>query len=133
MTVLSPRSVFFFFNDTATTEIYTLSLHDALPICSDSVYSGAGTFSSTSLSGFVGTSATYVYVCINVTNDTTPEGVDIGNIYFDPQHNGGLLPQSDDRKFGVFSNTSVLVAWKGDGTAWIPCATTCDGGDAANG
>src|SRR5256886_12964891 len=29
-----PRiSSFFFFNDTATTEIYTLSLHDALPIC----------------------------------------------------------------------------------------------------
>src|SRR2546430_7020106 len=26
------RSSFFFFNDTATTEIYTLSLHDALPI-----------------------------------------------------------------------------------------------------
>src|SRR3712207_9554327 len=28
--------LFFFFNDTATTEIYTLSLHDALPICSTS-------------------------------------------------------------------------------------------------
>src|SRR3954463_6967834 len=28
----SPRPSFFFFNDTATTEIYTLSLHDALPI-----------------------------------------------------------------------------------------------------
>src|SRR5256885_17214080 len=27
------HSYFFFFNDTATTEIYTLSLHDALPIC----------------------------------------------------------------------------------------------------
>src|SRR3712207_9230058 len=26
-------SYIFFFNDTATTEIYTLSLHDALPIC----------------------------------------------------------------------------------------------------
>ena len=26
------REFFFFFNDTATTEIYTLSLHDALPI-----------------------------------------------------------------------------------------------------
>src|SRR5574337_2214423 len=26
-------SIVFFFNDTATTEIYTLSLHDALPIC----------------------------------------------------------------------------------------------------
>src|SRR2546422_3194684 len=29
-----PVSFFFFFNDTATTEIYTLSLHDALPIWS---------------------------------------------------------------------------------------------------
>src|SRR2546423_6124852 len=28
----SVHSFFFFFNDTATTEIYTLSLHDALPI-----------------------------------------------------------------------------------------------------
>ena len=35
--------VFFFFNDTATTEIYTLSLHDALPIlcaCFASIISG---------------------------------------------------------------------------------------------
>src|SRR6266496_6788309 len=31
-TLPSPSSLFFFFNDTATTEIYTLSLHDALPI-----------------------------------------------------------------------------------------------------
>src|SRR2546426_9827935 len=30
--VLHSISFFFFFNDTATTEIYTLSLHDALPI-----------------------------------------------------------------------------------------------------
>src|ERR1039457_1129144 len=30
---LSSCFCFFFFNDTATTEIYTLSLHDALPIC----------------------------------------------------------------------------------------------------
>src|SRR5258707_8853177 len=29
------RLLFFFFNDTATTEIYTLSLHDALPISRD--------------------------------------------------------------------------------------------------
>src|SRR2546426_2955596 len=32
----SPSLSFFFFNDTATTEIYTLSLHDALPISSGS-------------------------------------------------------------------------------------------------
>src|SRR5256885_16104700 len=31
-TSLSLTYLFFFFNDTATTEIYTLSLHDALPI-----------------------------------------------------------------------------------------------------
>src|SRR5256885_15840016 len=31
--LLSSFMFFFFFNDTATTEIYTLSLHDALPIC----------------------------------------------------------------------------------------------------
>src|SRR2546430_10421771 len=46
----------FFFNDTATTEIYTLSLHDALPICDrphragdshrNAEASGSGTFDS---------------------------------------------------------------------------------------
>src|SRR2546426_11430112 len=34
MDINSYTSLFFFFNDTATTEIYTLSLHDALPILS---------------------------------------------------------------------------------------------------
>src|SRR5437016_14509804 len=33
---IAPSFFFFFFNDTATTEIYTLSLHDALPISSSS-------------------------------------------------------------------------------------------------
>src|ERR1022692_4222274 len=36
-----PTFIFFFFNDTATTEIYTLSLHDALPI-----YDGDGFWQS---------------------------------------------------------------------------------------
>src|SRR5258705_13462456 len=34
--------IFFFFNDTATTEIYTLSLHDALPIYTNITRSGDG-------------------------------------------------------------------------------------------
>src|SRR5687768_17917671 len=34
------RFVLFFFNDTATTEIYTLSLHDALPILLVSKFAG---------------------------------------------------------------------------------------------
>src|SRR3989442_14107965 len=50
-------SFFFFFNDTATTEIYTLSLHDALPIClaSASVTPVAGVMRTPML--LVGTSA----------------------------------------------------------------------------
>src|SRR2546426_4909635 len=41
-----PFCFFFFFNDTATTEIYTLSLHDALPISSS-----ACQYQSLSISG----------------------------------------------------------------------------------
>src|SRR2546422_11657674 len=40
---LSLLFFFFFFNDTATTEIYTLSLHDALPISSGFARAGAAT------------------------------------------------------------------------------------------
>src|SRR2546426_7814498 len=39
---LSFAIVFFFFNDTATTEIYTLSLHDALPILRKDQIDAAG-------------------------------------------------------------------------------------------
>src|SRR2546427_12999166 len=38
--VLRRLFLFFFFNDTATTEIYTLSLHDALPIWSHAAPAG---------------------------------------------------------------------------------------------
>ena len=38
----------FFFNDTATTEIYTLSLHDALPIYSSFCYSTGFAFDNSS-------------------------------------------------------------------------------------
>src|SRR2546425_8665058 len=43
MHICSDHFFFFFFNDTATTEIYTLSLHDALPIC----FAGPGTVQAT--------------------------------------------------------------------------------------
>src|SRR5690242_21803896 len=45
--VLLLFSLFFFFNDTATTEIYTLSLHDALPISSHSYPARTTTDSAT--------------------------------------------------------------------------------------
>src|SRR5256885_13098793 len=41
--LISLISFFFFFNDTATTEIYTLSLHDALPILDIGAYEGEWT------------------------------------------------------------------------------------------
>src|SRR5579884_164888 len=37
---MEPCVIFFFFKATATTEIYTLSLHDALPICPHRVWVG---------------------------------------------------------------------------------------------
>src|SRR5256885_7008442 len=44
---------FFFFNDTATTEIYTLSLHDALPISSRAHYRGNSSCSGCDLRSMV--------------------------------------------------------------------------------
>src|SRR3712207_7989639 len=46
-------SVFFFFNDTATTEIYTLSLHDALPISSPASRSARATKKSTTADALI--------------------------------------------------------------------------------
>ena len=57
--MVSVLVIFFFFNDTATTEIYTLSLHDALPIyllCIKLEHVHVGL-----TSGEVGTSSTLVY------------------------------------------------------------------------
>src|SRR2546428_7524373 len=50
----SKRCFFFFFNDTATTEIYTLSLHDALPISLTCTASSivSGTALAKSISGY---------------------------------------------------------------------------------
>src|SRR5256885_10853432 len=42
---------FFFFNDTATTEIYTLSLHDALPILRHTAAPGQSTTTRSSPTG----------------------------------------------------------------------------------
>src|SRR4249919_504777 len=52
---LPARAVFFFFNDTAPTEIYTLSLHDALPILAIAAGIGpsSGAPSATDWSGYL--------------------------------------------------------------------------------
>src|SRR5260221_2956528 len=57
---------FFFFNDTATTEIYTLSLHDALPI-SNNVPSGFKTL----LISCNAMSNSFLYKCSNTDRKST--------------------------------------------------------------
>src|SRR5574337_975954 len=63
---LSSFLFFFFFNDTATTEIYTLSLHDALPICG---WSGPCTVSGNQCTVSMTTSTT---VAASFSLDTPP-------------------------------------------------------------
>src|SRR3712207_6995371 len=60
-------SSFFFFNDTATTEIYTLSLHDALPIFE---VSRAGP-------SFRATSNSTAPDCVRVTPPTFTQGAEL--------------------------------------------------------
>src|SRR2546430_8455767 len=61
-------SIFFFFNDTATTEIYTLSLHDALPISEFSEPNGY--FRS---DNFVSNETTFQYVIKERSEEHTSE------------------------------------------------------------
>src|SRR3712207_7708231 len=54
--------LFFFFNDTATTEIYTLSLHDALPIFEDATMFDATTVRRALYALPMGLSTNHVHV-----------------------------------------------------------------------
>src|SRR2546429_7095873 len=56
MTAAASFILFFFFNDTATTEIYTLSLHDALPIFSYTFVAVWSALSTTIKLGIAGVS-----------------------------------------------------------------------------
>ena len=59
--------MFFFFNDTATTEIYTLSLHDALPIyILDRFVNGIGKGTDISAEAITWTEKHVVYAGLNV-------------------------------------------------------------------
>ena len=70
------RSVFFF-NDTATTEIYTLSLHDALPISSKRVDFTAGTSNTVTNQFTVDGQATDTKIDLNSTVPGTQWTIDV--------------------------------------------------------
>src|SRR3712207_7281576 len=69
--------VFFFFNDTATTEIYTLSLHDALPICIKGASGASGSTGSSGATGATGSEGGVGITGITgFTGGTGPSGAD---------------------------------------------------------
>src|SRR3989441_10669581 len=86
---------FFFFNDTATTEIYTLSLHDALPISSRLKSCATNSTVKGALSKHVGWSVK-IWSCSRAPGAETAEG------------EGGILmhraPQKGRRSFLVSDN-----------------------------
>src|SRR3712207_4784107 len=83
---------FFFFNDTATTEIYTLSLHDALPICF--LYLGIGSNS-------------------NITERGMPAEVDRAMVWVIDAATGAHRPYATGLR-----NPTALAVQPGSGRLW---------------
>src|SRR5690349_23348939 len=76
MTLVIPVPSFllsFFFNDTATTEIYTLSLHDALPILFAATAPAHATLVLSSFSGTLAPGASQGHVWVNLPSNTAYE------------------------------------------------------------
>src|SRR5260221_5203159 len=93
----------FFFNDTATTEIYTLSLHDALPISRELRFEGDGLLDTTPESEW-----------------TTPRAVvwaddDFIGFPGSPGHNGGdadvFVERFQDRKSTRLNSSHTVISY----------------------
>src|SRR5258708_15268152 len=74
----SSTSLFFFFNDTATTEIYTLSLHDALPI---SIMHLSRFVLAITGSIFVVVFSLIVYAVVRFRRHATDDGTEPAQVY----------------------------------------------------
>src|SRR2546427_3120615 len=83
----------FFFNDTATTEIYTLSLHDALPICA--------------ILGLIGPNGSGKTTLFNVI--TGVYRVAGGRAQFGGQDLTGMTPQRSEEHTSELQSQSNLV------------------------
>src|SRR6266571_8684803 len=67
---------FFFFNDTATTEIYTLSLHDALPIAANMPAEVAENLGISTLPLLIAMATMVGFSVINYVVDLLPTGLE---------------------------------------------------------
>src|SRR5260370_1043959 len=88
----SAATDFFFFNDTATTEIYTLSLHDALPILTGP------------MTGLAGSNVTYT---LQVTNNGPSAAA--STAVTDPLPAGASFVSATPP--GTFSQANGVVTW----------------------
>src|SRR2546422_9960727 len=96
---------FFFFNDTATTEIYTLSLHDALPI---SRIFGAGKLTGRLPGGLT----------IGVLDAVTQHVTGVGGVTIEPTSNYGVVRLRQDLRGGESSVGGIVTAVNRDNDAF---------------
>src|SRR6266511_4210222 len=119
---------FFFFNDTATTEIYTLSLHDALPILRHSVGSIVGwveTSTYRDVDAFVATGMTHhlkrsavatisqIFYPANQDPAFRQSGLDTGYLTTKPGTRGGFFyyePAADPDVIALDEQTKDTMA-----------------------
>src|SRR2546425_5965115 len=107
----------FFFNDTATTEIYTLSLHDALPISTaaeSQVRNAELGYSLTLPEGFTDFPAARSQKdIVDAWSETTPASAN-GALVLLVARMHGVLPREAMRQEDVPANTQVVsFKWKG--------------------
>src|SRR5256885_13578375 len=88
-------SFFFFFNDTATTEIYTLSLHDALPISCKVHHQDARVGGAYKMS---------------FTNFATGKSHSFGGTYVELAHNERIR-YTEDRKSTRLNSSHLVISY----------------------
>src|SRR5207249_9223869 len=91
---------YFFFNDPATTEIYTLSLHDALPICQIEAHDVG---KEQSIAGAVRT--------VDRAADGILHGVDERDADVGERHAGEKGSQGQDRKSTRLNSSHVSISY----------------------
>ena len=100
--------IFFFFNDTATTEIYTLSLHDALPISTSEQYLQEAV---NLIAAYAGKPASEITVALAMENDPFSQDIRAG-VIDDVKRHGMKIVIDDKLPRDLSDMTSTLVKVK---------------------
>src|SRR5256885_3095079 len=109
---------FFFFNDTATTEIYTLSLHDALPILNAPLYMPCGPPWISMISGYFLVRSNPGGLMIHPSTRVPP---------VDVYHRSSTDPSRIPCSTSAFTFVRRLIGW-----GWRRLNRTTSGGSSAS-